>query len=108
MFFTVLAAENIDSGAVQAVSSSDFSHSINAVIQFIYNSLDPIVFPIAKLVLLISALVLLLGGILMSKNIKKAGWCGIATTIAVLFLFYLAPLILGLIITAAKTAGAGK
>jgi magnesium-transporting ATPase (P-type) len=107
-FFTTLAAENIDSGAIQAVSSSDFSNSINAVIQFIYNSLYPIVLPIAKLALLISALVFILGAIVMSKEIKKAGWYGVVTTVAVIFFFYLAPLILRFIVTAAKTAGAGR
>lgn len=105
VFSDHLLAAAQDTGTIQAVSSSDFSNRIISVIQVIYNALDPIVVPAAKLGLLISALVLIFGGIFMSKNVKKVGWYGIATTIGVLFFFYLAPLILGFIVTATK---AGK
>lgn len=95
-------ATTTNTGGIQAVSSADFSSTLISIINTFYTTLSPIVLPAAKLGLLISVLVLLIGGICMSKTIKKVAWCGIVTTIAVLFLFYLGPLIFGYIVTVTK------
>ncbi|WP_147566124.1 hypothetical protein [Clostridium tyrobutyricum] len=105
MYNTLLllaSADEVNSTTIQNVTAQDFSGSIVSIISVFYNSIAPIVIPLAKLGLLISAIVLLVGAISMSKSVKKVGWGGIITTLAVLFLFYLGPLIFNLIVTATK------
>lgn len=97
------AAQGASQSSIRPVSAESFSNALVSIVSTFYATLSPIILPAAKLGLLISALVLLIGSICMSKTLKRVAWGGIVTTVVVLFLYYLGPAIFGYIVTVLKT-----
>lgn len=88
-------------GTIQNVSADLFSQKVTSSLDVLYQAFAPLLIPFVKLGILFSILIIISGCICCSKRLKLAGASCLLTTLAVIGLYYLLPLLAGLF----KTAG---
>ncbi|PJI06590.1 MULTISPECIES: hypothetical protein [Clostridium] len=84
---------------IQPVSPDVVSGKLSTVIMTIYNTIAPVIYPLALLGFIVALLFLLIGAIFHSKVLKKMGSVDFVITAAALVLYSLLPTFLGLLKT---------
>lgn len=84
---------------IQPVSPGIVSGKLSMVVMTIYNTIAPVIYPLALLGFVGALFFLLIGAIFHSKTMKKMGSVDFVITAAALILYSLMPTLLGLIKT---------
>jgi hypothetical protein len=81
----------------EPVSAAEFAQKVSQAVVMLINSVSGVIVPIAVLCLMVSVVLLIVGGVTHSSSVRKAGAGGIGAAAGGLLIYFAMPLIMSLL-----------